>query len=67
MWDSLPLFKKIEIVTKTCKTIYYTNASLLITGDYLVVIKKEFTEDGDLNHTQHDIINLSEIKLYKTK
>ena len=67
MWDSLPIFKSIEISTRSGKSIYYTNVSLLITGDYLIIIKKDLTELNYLNHTQHDIINLSEIKSYKTK
>lgn len=67
MWDTLPVFKNIEIINHRGNSIYYTNASLLITGNYLIIIKKDLTENGDLNHTQHDVINLSEIKSYKTK
>jgi hypothetical protein len=68
MWDTLPIFKSIEIIKHTGLSIsYYSNASILITGDYMIIIKKDLTELGNLNHTQHDIINLSEIKSYKTK
>jgi hypothetical protein len=68
MWDTLPIFKSIEIIKHTGLSIsYYSTASILITGDYMIIIKKDLTELGNLNHTQHDIINLSEIKSYKTK
>lgn len=68
MWDTLPIFKNIEIIKHNgLSTSYYTNASILITGDYMIIIKKDLTELNYLNYTQHDIINLSEIKSYKTK
>ncbi len=67
MWDSLPVFKNIEIIKHKGNSVYYTNASLLITGDYLIIIKKDLTELGYLNHIQSDVFNLSEIKSYKTK
>ena len=68
MWDTLPIFKSIEIIKHTGLSIsYHTNASILITGDYMIIIKKDLTELGNLNHTKHDIINLTEIKSYKTK
>jgi hypothetical protein len=65
MWDNLPIFKSIEIIKHKGTSINYTNASMLITGDYLIIIKKDLSELSYLNHTQHDVINLSEIKSYK--
>lgn len=64
---NLPVFKRIEILKVNGSYSSYSESSILITGDYLIVISKELDDSGDYNHTKHEIINLSQIKSYKTK
>lgn len=67
MWDNLPIFKSVEVINNKGSTTFYTNSSILITGNYLIIIKKDLTEIGYLNHMEHNVINLSEIKSYRIK
>lgn len=63
---NLPVFKHIEITKKNSSYISYNESSILITGDYLIIIKHNY-ENEAIIYTEHDVINLSEIKSYKTK
>ena len=63
---NLPVFKSIQIEKKNGAYESYGDSSILITGDYLIVIKHNY-ENHNIIYTEHNIINLSEIKSYKTK
>jgi hypothetical protein len=63
---NLPIFKHIEITKKNGSYSSYGQSSILITGDYLIIIKHNYENDV-ISYTEHDVINLSEIKSYKTK
>lgn len=63
---NLPVFKRIEIAKKNNTYSSYSQSSILITGDYLIIIKHNY-ENEVIIYTEHDVINLSEIKSYKTK
>lgn len=63
MNNNSPIFKKIQITKKNCAHLSYSESSLLISGDYLIII----TIDNDLNCVEHNIIPLNEIKSYITK
>lgn len=67
MNDNLPILKHIEITKNkgSYKTFY--NSSILITSNYLIVITDEFDDKNNLKFTNHEVINLLEIKSYKTK
>lgn len=60
---NLPVFKHIEIAKKNNTYSSYSESSILITGDYLIIVKHNYENEV----TEHDVINLSEIKSYKTK
>jgi hypothetical protein len=65
---SLPIFNTIEILKKQNNCILnikFENASMLLTGNYLIVITKEYFDayESSINN----VFNLSEIKSYKTK
>jgi hypothetical protein len=64
---NLPVFKSIQIEKKNGAYESYGDSSILITGDYLIVIKHNYYENDTIVYTEHNIINLSEIKSYKTK
>jgi hypothetical protein len=64
---NLPVFKHIEITKKNGSYASYNESSILITGDYLIIIVNDFTDKHYLNFTKHEVIHLSEIKSYKTK
>lgn len=64
---SLLKYRTVEILKKENKSITnikFENASILITGNYLIVT----ISDNDTNPTStiHNVFNLSEIKSYKT-
>jgi len=64
---NLPTFKVIEILKKENNSIInlkFENASMLLTGNYLIVMVKSFTDGYET--TVSNIFNLSEIKSYKT-
>lgn len=63
MHNNLPIFKKIQITKKNGSYLYHSESSLLISGDYLIII----TINNDLNCVEHNIIPLLEIKSYITK
>ena len=67
MNDNLPIFKHIEITKKKGTYKTFSNSSILITGDYLIIITNDFSDKNYLNFTNHEVIRLSEIKSYKTK
>jgi hypothetical protein len=61
-------FKTIEILKlegKSINNIKFEDASILLTGNYLIIIKK-YLEDG-VESTTNTPFNLSEIKSYKIK
>jgi hypothetical protein len=63
MHNNLPIFKKIQITKKNGSYLSHSESSLLISGDYLIII----TINNDLNCVEHNIIPLLEIKSYITK
>ena len=63
---NLPVFKHIEITKKNGSYSTYGQSSILITGDYLIIIKHNY-ENEVITYTEHAVINLAEIKSYKTK
>lgn len=67
MNDNLPTFKHIEIEKNKGTYKTFSNSSILITGDYLIIITNDFSDKNYLNFTNHEVIHLSEIKSYKTK
>jgi len=65
---SLPIFNTIEILKKENNSIVnlkFENASMLLTGNYLIVITKESFDTYESSIS--NVFNLSEIKSYKTK
>jgi hypothetical protein len=65
---SLPIFNTIEILKKENNSIVnlkFENASMLLTGNYLIVITKESYDTYESSIS--NVFNLSEIKSYKTK
>jgi hypothetical protein len=65
--SSLLKYKSVEIlkiVNNSITNIKFENASILLTGNYLIIT----IEDCDTTQisTIHNIFNLSEIKSYKT-
>jgi hypothetical protein len=67
MTNNLPLFKKIEITKKNGSISSISDASILLTGDFLIIIKKDYSNTNYLNYEQHDVYNLNDIKYYKVK
>jgi len=67
MTNNLPIFKKIEIAKKNGSFVSYSDASILLTGDFLIVIKKDYSNTNYLNYEQHNVYNLHEISYYKVK
>jgi hypothetical protein len=63
MHNNLPIFKKIQITKKNGSYLSHSESSLLISGDYLIII----TINDDLNYVEHNVIPLLEIKSYITK
>lgn len=63
MHNNLPIFKKIQITKKNGSYLSRSESSLLISGDYLIII----TINDDLNYVEHSVIPLLEIKSYITK
>jgi hypothetical protein len=65
---NLPIFNTIEILKKENNSIVnlkFESASMLLTGNYLIVITKEYI--GTYESSISNVFNLSEIKSYKTK
>ena len=65
---NLPIFKTIEILKKETNSIInvkFENASILLTGNYLIIIEKK--NYGNNESSINTVFNLSEIKSYKTK
>ena len=65
---NLPTFNTIEVLKKENNSILnlkFENASMLLTGNYLIVITKESFDTYE--SSIHNVFNLSEIKSYKTK
>jgi hypothetical protein len=65
---NLPIFKTIEILKKETNSIInvkFENASILLTGNYLIIIEKK--NYGNDESSINTVFNLSEIKSYKTK
>ena len=65
---SLPIFNTIEILKKENNSIVnlkFENASMLLTGNYLIVITKEYFDAYESSIS--NVFNLSDIKSYKTK
>jgi len=67
MTNNLPLFKKIEITKKNGSILSISDASILLTGNFLIIIKKDYSNTNYLNYEQHDVYNLNDIKYYKVK
>jgi hypothetical protein len=69
--NNLPHFKWIEILKKehngSINNIKFEDCSMMITGNHLIIITKQFVNGNYLTSTTGDIFNLSEIKAYKTK
>ena len=65
MNENLQIFKHIEIEKNKGTYKTFSNASILLTGNYLIVITKEYFDNQELSIS--NIFNLSEIKSYKTK
>jgi hypothetical protein len=63
MHNNLPIFKKIQITKKNGSYLSHSESSLLISGDYLIII----TINDDLNYVEHNVTPLLEIKSYITK
>jgi hypothetical protein len=63
MHNNLPIFKKIQITKQNGSYLSHSESSLLISGDYLIII----TINDDLNYVEHNVIPLLEIKSYITK
>jgi hypothetical protein len=63
---NLPVFKSIQIQKRNGTYESYGESSILITGDYVIIIKNYY-ENGNISYSEHNVINLSEIKSYKTK
>jgi hypothetical protein len=64
---NLPIFKTIEILKKETNSIInvkFENASILLTGNYLIIIEKK--NYGNDESSISTVFNLSEIKSYKT-
>lgn len=64
----LVTFNTVEVLRKgnnSITNIKFENASMLLTGNYLIVITKESFDTYE--SSIHNVFNLSEIKSYKTK
>ena len=59
MHNNLPIFKKIQITKKNGSYLSHSESSLLISGDYLIII----TINDDLNYVEHN--DDYDIKIYK--
>ena len=67
MNENLPIFKHIVIEKNKGTYKSFSNSSILITGDYLIVTTNEFSDENYLKLTHNEVIRLSEIKSYQTK
>ena len=67
--QGLPIFGKVEVWVKNGNSTIkseYIDSGILITGDYLIIVKNE-TMDGDNTITSTGtLFNLSELIRYKT-
>jgi hypothetical protein len=64
---NLPIFRTIEILKKETNSVInvkFENASMLLTGNYLIIIEKN--NYGNDESSISTVFNLSEIKSYKT-
>lgn len=65
---NLPIFRTIEILKKETNSVInvkFENASMLLTGNYLIIIEKK--NYGNDESSISTVFDLSEIKSYKTK
>jgi hypothetical protein len=65
---NLGIFKIIEILKKENNSIVnikFENASIKLTGNYLIIIEEKYYESGE--SLINTVFDLSEIKSYKTK
>jgi hypothetical protein len=64
---NLPVFRTIEILKKETNSVInvkFENASMLLTGNYLIIIEKK--NYGNDESSISTVFDLSEIKSYKT-
>ena len=64
---NLPIFITIEILKKETNSVInvkFENASMLLTGNYLIIIEKK--NYGNDESSISTVFDLSEIKSYKT-
>ena len=71
----IPIFNKIELLVRTIVNevvmpsltkVEYENASMLITGNYVVITTKETNDETNEVVETSNIFHLNEIKSYRT-